>query len=274
MTPSNPFIDLQKSYWTFNAAEKASLMQRYPAHLSWSERLRLHHLVCMELVQSGPAREALVGDQVSSETVSGETAELCKDILSQLIAPDSPYRPRYGMLWQLKEQDNPQRPPDLQGVLENPSLTHLGSLEYIRLNQQMEPLDIGFAAFDDVFVVGFSNPALYRAARIYFEDGRDEIVALPLLYGISWMTGKPYDTDGTMTRFIGHVELEGTKQRFGLGVGHQDLAVRREEGITLVGLGSLAQVMIALEMDDPRFEQKCRVRGLDPDQVRRDTQGQ
>ena len=37
-----------------------------------------------------------------------------------------------------------------------------------------------------------------------------------------------------------------------------------------VGLGNIGEIMITLSVDDPRFEQKCRARGLDPAAVRAD----
>ena len=33
-------------------------------------------------------------------------------------------------------------------------------------------------------------------------------------------------------------------------------------------LGSIGEIMIVLFMDDPKFDQKCMARGLDPEEVR------
>jgi hypothetical protein len=32
-------------------------------------------------------------------------------------------------------------------------------------------------------------------------------------------------------------------------------------------LGSIGEILIVLFMDDPKFDQKCRARGLDPEEV-------
>ena len=37
----------------------------------------------------------------------------------------------------------------------------------------------------------------------------------------------------------------------------------------IFGLGSIGEIMVVLFWDDPKFDQKCRARGLDPDDVRR-----
>jgi hypothetical protein len=39
----------------------------------------------------------------------------------------------------------------------------------------------------------------------------------------------------------------------------------------LFGLGSLAEIAFAMDMRDPRFNEKARARGIDPDDVRRQT---
>ena len=40
------------------------------------------------------------------------------------------------------------------------------------------------------------------------------------------------------------------------------------DGQSLFGLGSIGEIMIALYMNDPTFDQKCKARGLDPEAVR------
>ena len=41
-----------------------------------------------------------------------------------------------------------------------------------------------------------------------------------------------------------------------------------KNGQSLFGLGSIGEIMVALFVDDPKFNQKCMARGLDPEQVR------
>jgi hypothetical protein len=53
-------------------------------------------------------------------------------------------------------------------------------------------------------------------------------------------------------------------------VGQRDLSVRSpDDGGSLFGLGSVAEISFPLDMRDPRFDEKVRARGIDSDQVRR-----
>ena len=49
----------------------------------------------------------------------------------------------------------------------------------------------------------------------------------------------------------------------GIGIGHQDLVVG-SDGVSLVGIGSIGELAMALDVADPRFDEKCRARGIDP----------
>lgn len=53
-----------------------------------------------------------------------------------------------------------------------------------------------------------------------------------------------------------------------IGVGHQDFVMEGDRQ-TLFGLGSIGEIMITLSVDDLKFDQKCKARGFDPDEVRR-----
>jgi len=75
-----------------------------------------------------------------------------------------------------------------------------------------------------------------------------------------------------MTRFVAHVDGEevGALEASGLGVGQQDFAIRKQDGGgSLFGIGSVVEISFPLEMCDPRFDEKARARGIDPDEVRR-----
>ena len=57
------------------------------------------------------------------------------------------------------------------------------------------------------------------------------------------------------------------KPNFVIGIGHQDF-VMEGNGQPVFGLGSIGEIMIVLFLDDQKFNQKCKARGLDPDDVR------
>ena len=90
---------------------------------------------------------------------------------------------------------------------------------------------------------------------------------MPLLHGISWFSPFDFDRDGTATRFICAVEIEEGQTALAIGVGHQDFVIEKD-GQTLFGLSSMAEIMVTLLVDDPKFDRKCKARGLDPDTVR------
>jgi hypothetical protein len=252
-------VGLQRAYWTHNAAEQADLEARGIEQLTWRERLRLHHLTCLQRLQPEPVRAAA-------------TAK-CEAITRRLLAADSPYRPRPAMVWQGNPaQPDAQQEPDLQGVFRNPSITHLGCLEIYRLNPANEPTSIDFVSFDELSGVYFAPSKIIRATKLVYEDGRDEIVFVPLLYSLTWEIGNEFDRDGRMTRFVHFLADKeiGEAGASGMGVGQQDFAIRNQDGgSTLFGLGSVAAIAFPLDMRDPRFDEKARLRGIDPDEVRK-----
>ena len=251
--------EMQRAYWTHNAEEQARLEARGVEQLGWRDVLRLHHLICLQRLTRGAEREA--------------ATEKCRRTVRRLLAADGPYRPRPAMVWQGQAtQPGTSREPDMQGQFLNPSLTHLGCLEVYRVDATNSPTRLDFVSFDELTDVVFAPAKLIRAARLFYEDGRDEIVFVPLLYGLTWALGDEYDRDGRMTRFIAHLnddELAGLGAS-GVGVGQQDLFVRsREGGGSLFGLGSVAEISFPLDVSDPRFDDKARARGIDPDEARR-----
>lgn len=127
--------------------------------------------------------------------------------------------------------------------------------------------------FDDIQGLLFANPSLVRAAKLFYEDqGKEEIILVPLIYGASWLTNNTFDQDGTMTRFCCNLRVEEFDRYVGIGIGHQDLLLTDAESKseqTLVGLGSITVLRTDLELNDPRFDQKCKSRGLDPSVVRK-----
>ncbi len=250
--------EMQRAYWTHDPDEMGQLAAQGVDRLSFRDLLRLHHLTCLERVEPGVDRVA-----------NGERLHV---ILRRLLSEESPYRPRSAMIWQGKlAQPDSSRTPEIQGQLCNPSLTHLGSLEVYRVDTEMRPVRVDFVGFDELSGVIFASPSLIRAAKLFYEDGRAEVVTVPLLYGLTWALGDEHDRSGQMTRFVRHFEGADTvaSDRSGIGVGQQDLTASSAEGLRMFGLGSVAEIVFPLDMRDPRFEEKARQRGMDPVAIRK-----
>jgi hypothetical protein len=263
-------VALVMAYWSFDAGEQAALLARGAEALPWRELLRLHHLNCLEALGTPSLRQPLELNEVPPplDEESGAALGRCRESAERLLLPDSPYRPREADVWQGELDPEGRTPPTMRGVLCNPSLTHLGSLEVLRLGEGQRPKELAFVPFDDLQTVAVAGKGAFRAARLFYDDGRpDEIVLLPILYATSWRAASPYLRDGRMTQFIGNPPGEGPAAEFGLGVGQQDFSARAGGGRRLFGLGSVAQVTFALDPADPRFALRCRARGLDPDEV-------
>jgi hypothetical protein len=261
----------QRAYWTHNAGEQSELESKSPDQLDWKNRLRLHHLICLERLLPGLA-----------ETRKAEIDERCRQSTRRLLAPDSPYRPRPALVWQMKsgtavgQGQLVERDPNHQGVFWNPSLSHFGCIEYFREDPATNAQTVEFADFDHLSGIAFGGSSLLRAMKLFFEDGTAEVVLTPLLYGLTWQIGGPHDRNGSMTRFVRHLDELQTPGlgEPGLGVGQQDFCVMgRENGMTIFGAGSVQEIAFPLDLRDPRFDQKARARGIDPDEVRRSALG-
>lgn len=172
-------VELQQAYWMRNVEEQSQLEARGVEGLSWRERLRLHHLTCLQRIYSGSERAT--------------ATEKCRQSVRRLIAFDSPYRPRVAMIWQGQSSN---RDPDMLGNFLNASLTHIGCLEIYRVDAANLPTEIDFVSFDDLCGVGFAPPNLIRTAKLLYDDGSDEIVLVPMLYGVTWAIGKEDDRAG------------------------------------------------------------------------------
>jgi hypothetical protein len=143
-------VELQRAYWTPNADEQSQFEARGDEQLTWRERLRLHHLICLQRLNSGPERAA--------------ATDKCRQTTRRLLASDSPYRPRPAMVWQGQSaQPGHNREPDMQGEFLNPSFTHLGCLEIYRVDAANQPTGIDFVSFDELSGVVFAPPNLIRA---------------------------------------------------------------------------------------------------------------
>jgi len=255
--------EMQRDYWTPNAEALSQLEAHRVDSLDWRALLRRHHLICLQRLQPGVDR--------------GSVNEKCRQTVRRLLAADSPYRPRPAVIWRKAPHPDADREPDMQGELLNASLTHLGSLEVYRIDAASQPTQIDFVGFDELTGVLFGPPKLIRVAKLFYEDGRQEMVFVPLLYGLTWAIGNDHDRRGQMTRFVAHVEREEVLPSCasGIGVGQQDLSISAENGGSkLFGIGSVAEIVFPLDIRDPRFEKKARARELDPVALRRQTEGE
>lgn len=246
----NRAVQLQRSFWTFNGDEKESLLSRFPDLLSWTELFRLLQLTCLEFSTTNEGRTQLMNVQLTGnlDAPAGFTYDLCKELIERLISKESPYRARPCYVWQGKAGQSSNISPDLYGKLRNASVTHLGCLEVIHLDEDGLPTRISFIPFDDIEGIIYSRPSLFRFAKLLYKDARDiEIVLVPLLYGISWFTANEIDHNGSMTRFYCSMLVEGLDCKIGIGVGHQDFLLSGfesgEGGDTLFGMGSVSKIM-------------------------------
>jgi hypothetical protein len=259
--PSSEFaraVVLHLAYWTHNPAEHARLLARGLEFLDWPERLRLHHLNCLQ--------------RLGRDAESASTIDECQQTLRCLAAADSPYLPRRALIWQGQTGQSGPAEPDLQGDLLNPSITHLGCLEIYRTDVANQAVSVGFVSFAELSGILFAPPSLIRAAKLFYENGRDELVLAPMLYGPTWKIGDEFDRAGEMTKFVAHLDSPEVDAlgASGIGVGQQDLLVRNQAGEgNLFGLGSVFEISFPLDMRDPQFDQKARARGIDPDELRR-----
>ena len=252
--------EMQRAYWTHDPLEQTQLEARSAEQLDWRERLRLHHLICLQRLKTGPERAA--------------ATEKCRQTVRGMIAPDSPYRPRPAMVWQGQSaQPGAGREPDIQGEFLNPSLTHLGCLEVYRVDAANQPIRLDFVGFDELSGVVFAPPNLIRAAKLFYEDGRRR--GRPRPPAVRFDLGhrqrvRPCGPDDAVRVPFGRRGGRGALGASGVGVGQQDFSVRGHDGgSNLFGLGSVNEISFPLDMRDLRFDAKARARGIDPDEVRR-----
>jgi hypothetical protein len=257
----NAALELQKKYWTFNIHEKEVYISRYPNNLSWSELLRLNHLICMEIINQDEVRHQLNSGNLKSEIhAAQEDLDLYREITRKLVSDKSPYRPRYCSVWQGKQDY-----PSFTGKFYNISATHLASMEVIRLDENKTPVSIDFIPLDELHGVILGSYATFRLARVGYEFGKsDEIVLIPLIYGISWNFDNYGLKDGSSTVFINHLDIPQYRL-LSIGLGHQNFTCESDR--YLLALGTINEIEVALEMVDSRFEEKCRGRGLDPARI-------
>ncbi|HLT38142.1 MAG TPA: hypothetical protein VK034_17780, partial [Enhygromyxa sp.] len=183
----------------------------------------------------------------------------------------------------------------LQGRMLGASLTQLGCLEVICLDESLEPARVEFLDFDQILTISLGEPAgaaPFRAARILREYGLAErVVLLPLRYGLSWFAHEPELLRGATEHQLAAVELGGLadpsrithepartldRRPLGIAVGPQRFEVAsdyREDGdggLSRFLLADAYQISLAIDQDDPRFADKCRGRGIDPEATRGD----
>jgi len=274
---------VQEEYWRFDAEEKATLIQSDPLQLPWNKMLRLNHLCCLEMLETKLGKLYLQDPGAYDPGVSGiqDTGlrrglnlDFWPELLRKLVSKNSPYRPRYCLVWMVNPTPANPREPDHEGCFMNFSITHFGSIEVIKIDAKLKPVELAFVGLDEISGLMLGRPSIFRPATLFYEDRReDEIVCMPLLYGVSWRSSSSHDRDGSYTRWVGHtkVKVEDMDINIGIGIGHQDFLIKNVDSpnkAVKFGLGSIDEIQVALDIEDPKFEIKCRARGLDPDEVR------
>lgn len=297
-------ITLQKRYWSPSPDELAALEARRLDSLGARELLRLHHLRCLALLDARTMilRRGLLAPLAErpseAELFRAVDPELRTRIDASaraLLAGRSPYRPRHGFVWLGAGPPPGDAVPysDLQGRIVNASLTHLGSLEVIGLDEQLEPDRLEFLDFDRILTISIGagelgTTAPFRPARILFEYGLPErTVLLPLRYGLSWFAHEVELLRGRAEHQVAAHELRGLagprratakldRRPLGVAVGPTRLEVASdyvedgEGGLSRFRLADAYQISLAIDQDDPRFADKCRGRGIDPQATRGD----
>lgn len=256
-------LQLQRAYWSSEPTEKENLYERIES-LNWTEVLRLHHLNCLDLaLDCGLTNASLDDFDQMPDLPECPEIELCEKLVGRLGSPQSPFRPRIGLVIQRShsgQQQSDNRETQLHGELQNASITHLGALEVIKIIQQ--PPSVAFVPFDELQSIQIGPPSLFLSAILNYEaPGRSEMVYLPLIYGLSWFTEESILQDGSFTHFM--FSFKGISM--GVGLGQQDLRINER----LFGLASIESIEFALDMRAQDFEERCRNRGLDPSDVRR-----
>ena len=224
---------VQKDYWKFDAKEMAGLVARDPLRLPWPEMLRLNHLCCLEALRTKAGKRYLRDPNAYPEDLTaGLKTVSCPywpELPQKLASPESPYGPRVCLVWKGDSAVFNPSEPELSGSFLNPSITHLGSFEVIRADSAMKPTELAFVPLKEIAKIVFGAPALFRPAKLTYNDGREaEDVWVPLLYGISWMSSGAADRNGSSTRFVAHqrIVLGGVEEALGIGIGHQDLRIQ------------------------------------------------
>jgi hypothetical protein len=295
-------IGLQKRYWSPAPDELRELEGRGLGAIDWPEKLRLHHLRCLALLDAGEGllRRGLlapVAERPSLDALATAIDPVLRERVAAsakaLLGRRSPYRPRHGFAWLGDGPPEGDAVPysDFQGRIVNASLTHLGCVEIIRLDPStLEPAALEFLSLDQVMTLARGPrdhaSAPFVPARILREYGQGELVVLlPLRYGLSWFALEPELLRGEATHEVASIELRGLadvakafsepldRRLLGIQIGPQRLEVLSDyvqEGLGRFELGAAYQISLAIDQDDPRFDDKCRGRGLDVDATRGD----
>ena len=298
-------VALQKGYWTGNAEELALLEARRFETLDSRELLRLHHLRCLALLDArdGILRRGLLAPIAERPSEAELRAATDPKLLAAieasakaLLGRRSSHRPRHAFTWLGAGPPTGDQVPysDLQGRTLNASLTHLGTLEVIGLDEAFEPARVEFLDLDQILTISLAagqldRSAPFRPARVLREYGLDDrVVLLPLRYGLSWFAHEPELLRGTAEHRLAAIELGGLaepsravgnpldRRALGIAIGPQcfevlsDYREDGERGLSRFQLADAYQISFAIDQDDPRFVEKCRGRQLDPEATRGD----
>lgn len=257
-------VALQQQYWTPNPTELAQLYIGFSKNeLSIAQLFRFHHLVCMEVLQ-----EIRYAVSESGFEYQGQYAEVLKQTTDLLLSPNSPFRILHGSFWL---NDNNSDQPSRQARFTNMSLTHLGAVELIRVDANQLPVELVFVPLDSIKSLEIIGSGLVKGCRLTHEiSNKQEVYWMPLLYGQSHRSPDANDVSGNMTRFVGQLFIPSQGVYFGIGLGQQDLGLLGEQKqFSLMGWRHVKVLVTTLEITDPNFDDKCRGRGVDPQEIRK-----
>jgi|GEM_PF-1331242 len=282
-------VDLHQAYWSPDPDAKAKLLDKTTDELSDDEKLRLLHLMCIDLMWN-----RLDDEDMNEDIPDGPERDRMRELRDALMCDGKPQSPvPTAMAWLGHGGGGSEaRPPDHTGRLCNASLTHLGLLEVVRIDEKdMVATCVSFIPLASIARLMVAGASLMSAARISYTDGRDdEKVLVPGLYGLSYHSPHAHDQDGSRTRFPLHLQhddeddLRHHGPSMGIGIGTCDFHlwpsdVDDEEvegsqegdpsGHVLFGISALNELVQPLSISDPDFDAKAKQRGIDPDEARR-----
>lgn len=233
---SNPFPSFHRRYWRPDPEEHEKLLRRYPRELTWDEVMRLHHLNCLGIQESG------------------ESNDLYDELIQHLTSDGSPFRPRTVELWEDRDTGSTSHLPDYQGKMLNAASTHLGALEIITVSGD-QPKAVKFVPYDNIHLVRFESSGGYRVAKIFYDDGAmDPLVIVPMVYAVHNLS-----EDDITTTF----DVEAQGYRVGIPDGLQNIWL--EGGMVPIPMLDLLQFTFSLDVDDPRFIERAQARDIDPE---------
>lgn len=212
----NEIFNLQKDYWAINKDEKEILLAQFPDSIEWKNLLRLHHLLCMEALES--MQEKLSHTEKTTPIPGRETIQLLQRTTNMLLGGKSPYRPRQGEI----EFDILTRQGSLKkftGVLMNASLTHLGSIEVVWVDSDLNPVSMDFLPLDQLQSI-MNNT---KGALITYKNKKEKDICYLATHYFFSPACKKY-INNTQTEYV-YPLYEANSEEPGIGLGVQEFVI-------------------------------------------------